>query len=62
MSSHWPPSCPEDLRYHLETVLGFRSYGPQEVYGAFKEWAEKHGVPAPEGLREQPGRETRHEL
>lgn len=58
----WPASCPPDLQYKLETVLGFRSFGPQDLYAVFKEWAEEHRVEAPADLRERPGRQTRHEL
>lgn len=62
MSTKWPSSCPQDLRDRLEMVLGFRSHGPQEIYGAVKEWAEKHEIEAPEGLPERPAGQTRHEL
>lgn len=39
-----PNDLPPDLRIRLETVLGFKSYGPADLYGAFKEWADECGV------------------
>lgn len=51
----WPNSCPPDLRRFLEAVLGFRSHGPAELWGAFKDWAEVRGIEAPDARRKDPG-------
>jgi hypothetical protein len=45
----WPQTPPDDLHYALATVLSYRSKGPVDVYAAFREWAERHGLPAPQG-------------
>jgi hypothetical protein len=44
----WPSTPPDDLRYRLEQVLSWRSFGPVEVYAVFAEWCEQHGVEPPE--------------
>lgn len=54
MTKTWPNSCPPDLREELERVLGWRSHGPAELWGAFKEWAERHGVEPPAELPDDP--------
>ena len=45
----WPHNPPDDLRYALETVLSYRSKGPVDLYAAFRDWAERHGVEPPAG-------------
>lgn len=43
----WPKSLPEDLRCRLESVMGYRRYGPAEVWDAVREWLEAEGVEPP---------------
>ena len=43
----WPHTPPDDLRYALATVLSYRSKGAVDFYAVFREWAERHNVPAP---------------
>jgi hypothetical protein len=59
MPKPWPNSCPPDLRRELESVLGWRSHGPAEIWGAMKEWAERHGVEPPAELPGEGSPETR---
>jgi hypothetical protein len=47
---HWPQTIPPDLRRKLENVMGYRSFGPQDVWGELREWLEKHRVEVPEAL------------
>ena len=44
----WPKRPPRDLDYRLQQVLSWRNHGPIEVYAAFAEWCEKHGVKPPD--------------
>ena len=50
--SSWPHNVPPDLRRRLENVLGFRSYGPAELWGEIREWLFLHGIEAPDRLPE----------
>lgn len=43
----WPKSLPDDLRRHLEGVMGYRRFGPAEVWDAVREWLEEQGVEPP---------------
>lgn len=43
----WPHSVPDDLRHRLEGVMGYRRFGPAEVWGAVREWLESEGVKPP---------------
>lgn len=43
----WPKSLPDDLRRRLEGVMGYRSFGPAEVWDAVREWLEERGIEAP---------------
>ena len=40
----WPNEVPPDLRYRLESVLSFRSFGPADVWGVVREWLEAQEV------------------
>lgn len=42
-----PEICPNDLRERIETVLGFRSYGPSELYGVVREWIAEQEAKEP---------------
>jgi len=48
----WPTDIPPDLRRNLETVLGFRSFGPAELWGEIRDWLVKHDVQVPDDLPE----------
>ena len=50
----WPKTIPEDLRCKLESVMGFRSFGPADLWGEIREWLDHHEVPAPDRLPERP--------
>jgi hypothetical protein len=43
----WPNLVPEDLRHRLEGVMGYRRFGPAEVWDAVREWLEAEGVEPP---------------
>ena len=43
----WPKSLPDDLRHRLESVMGYRCFGPSEVWDAVREWLEAEGVEPP---------------
>ncbi len=43
----WPKSLPDDLRHRLESVMGYRRFGPSEVWDAVREWLESEGVEPP---------------
>lgn len=47
---HWPQTIPPDLRSKLENVMGYRSFGPQDVWGELRDWLELHQVEVPERL------------
>lgn len=49
---HWPQTIPPDLRRKLENVMGYRQFGPQDLWGEIREWLVAHGVDAPEELPE----------
>lgn len=49
-SMSWPHTIPADLRRRLESVMGFRSFGPTDVWAELCDWMIEHGVPAPEKL------------
>ena len=34
--------------------MGFRSYGPSELWGEIRDWLEHHDVAAPDKLPERP--------
>lgn len=53
---HWPQTIPPDLRRRLENVTGYRSYGPQDLWGEVREWLVLHQVEVPEGLPVDPQR------
>ena len=48
----WPQTIPPDLRRKLENVMGYRSYGAQDLWGEVREWLVAHGVEVPEQLPE----------
>lgn len=54
---NWPQDIPEDLRKQLETVMGYRTFAPIDVWAAIKEWLESHDVPAPDSLPKPERRE-----
>ena len=39
---------PDDLREKLYQVMGFRSYGPADIYAVLKEWLEANDVEPPQ--------------
>lgn len=43
----WPRSIPEDLRRRLEGVMGYRSFGPAEIWDTLREWLESEGIDPP---------------
>ncbi|MCU0826672.1 MAG: DUF3486 family protein [Tabrizicola sp.] len=43
----WPKTVPEDLRRRLEGVLGYRQFGPAEIWDELREWLEKQGIEPP---------------
>ena len=49
---HWPQTIPPDLRRKLENVIGYRQFGPQDLWGEIREWLVAHGVDAPPQLPE----------
>lgn len=50
--ANWPQTIPPDLRRKLENVMGYRQFGPQDLWGEIREWLVAHGVDAPEVLPE----------
>jgi hypothetical protein len=50
----WPHDLPPDLRRRLETVLGYRSFGPADVWGVVRDWLEEVGAAPPPGGLAQP--------
>lgn len=50
----WPSTIPPDLRSKLEAVMGFRQFGPQELWGEIRDWLSEHGAEVPDGLPEAP--------
>ncbi len=51
----WPQTIPPDLRRRLDGVMGFRSFGPNDVWGELRDWLVLHGVEAPAKLPEHDG-------
>jgi hypothetical protein len=51
----WPQTIPPDLRRRLDGVMGFRSYGPNDVWGEVRDWLVLHRVEAPAKLPEDKG-------
>lgn len=49
---HWPQTIPPDLRRKLDSVMGYRSCGPQDVWGEIRDWLVMHGVEVPDDLPE----------
>jgi hypothetical protein len=45
--SAWPATVPEDLRRRLEGVMGYRAFGPAEVWDAVREWLIAEGINTP---------------
>ncbi len=52
--THWPQTIPPDLRRKLGNVTGYRSFGPQDIWGEVREWLTTHEVKAPADLPEDP--------
>ncbi|WP_170425682.1 hypothetical protein [Ruegeria arenilitoris] len=51
----WPRTIPFDLKKRLETQQQYRSLPSlQSQWTEIREWLEKHGVEAPEGLPVEP--------
>lgn len=44
----WPQTIPPDLCRKLENVVGYRSYGSQDLWDEVREWLVAHGVEVPE--------------
>ena len=49
---NWPQTIPPDLRRKLENVMGYRQFGPQDLWGEIRDWLVAHGVEAPPQLPE----------
>lgn len=47
---HWPQTIPPDLRRRLENVMGYRNFGPQDVWGEVRDWLVLHEVEVPDRL------------
>ena len=50
----WPQTIPPDLRLRLERVTGYRSFGPQDLWGEIREWLADHELEPPAGLPTDP--------
>ena len=51
MNDVWLQTIPLDLRGKLESVTGYRSFGPKDLWGEIREWLELHGVEVPQACR-----------
>ena len=45
--SAWPKTLADDLCHRLESVMGYRRFGPAEVWDAVREWLVERGVEPP---------------
>lgn len=52
MQRNWPQTIPPDLRRMLESVMSYRQFGAQDLWGEIREWLVAYGVDAPEQLPE----------
>lgn len=43
----WSQTIPDDLRRRLENVMGYRSFGPQDLWGEIREWLAANDLPPP---------------
>jgi len=48
----WPQTILPDLRRRLDSVMGYRSFGPTDVWGEVRDWLVLHGVETPAILPE----------
>ncbi len=44
----WPTNIPTDIKLRLDRVLELRGASSAELWTEFVEWAQEHGIEAPE--------------